>query len=94
VLHLERIETPAGLFVAAKDDSLEEHVRSRVTAVSQPPDEDPEVTQAMGARRLKEADAPPLEECTQVDTGPLALGICTLARGHKGPHKSKSGTWP
>jgi hypothetical protein len=59
VLHLERIETPAGLFVAAKDDlepplaaSLEEHVRKRVTAVTPPPDEDDEVTQSMGSRRL------------------------------------------
>jgi hypothetical protein len=59
VLHLERIETPAGLFVAAKDDlepalaaSLEEHVTRRVTAVTPPPDEDDEVTQSMGSRRL------------------------------------------
>jgi hypothetical protein len=59
VLHLQRIETPAGLFVAAADDlepplaaSLEEHVRKRVTAATPPPDEDDEVTQSMGTRRL------------------------------------------
>ena len=59
VLHLERIETPAGVFVAAKDDlepplaaSLEEHVRKRVTAATPDPDEDDETTQSMGARRL------------------------------------------
>jgi hypothetical protein len=59
VLHLERIETPAGLFVAAKDDlepplaaSLEEHVRKRVTAATPDRDEDDEVTQSMGSRRL------------------------------------------
>jgi hypothetical protein len=52
VLHLERIETPAGLFVAAKADSLEEHVTRRVTAATPPRDEDPEVTQSMGTRRL------------------------------------------
>jgi hypothetical protein len=91
VLHLERIETPAGLFVAAKDDSLEEHVRSRVTAVSQPADEDPEVTQAMGARRLAEARP---EDCGEVDPGPMALGICTQPKGHKFMHRSAKGTWP
>lgn len=54
VLHLERIETPAGLFVAAITDDLEEELRRSVTAVSQPPaDEDDEVTQSMGSRRLK-----------------------------------------
>ena len=76
ILHLQRIETPAGLFVAAKDDlepalaaSLEEHVRNRVAAapdnLSQPratqpdPDEDDEVTQAMGVRRMQAAKAEP-----------------------------------
>jgi len=88
VLQLERIETPAGLFVAAKDDSLEEHVTRRVTAVTPPPDEDDEVTQSMGVRRMAD------EQCTNVDTGPMALGICTQPHGHKGPHKSALGTWP
>ena len=112
VLHLERIETPAGLFVRAADDlepvlaaSLEEHVRDRVAAapdnVSQAsatrpdPDEDPEVTQAFGSRRLaaERAEARP-EDCGEVDTGPMALGICTQPKGHKFMHKSALGTWP
>ena len=99
VLHLQRIETPAGLFVAAADDlepplaaSLEAHVKNRVTAVSQPdPDEDDEVTQSMGARRLT-GNVP--DECAQVDTGPMALGICELTYGHTGAHKNKKGSWP
>ena len=100
VLHLQRIETPAGLFVAAADDlepplaaSLEAHVKNRVTAVSQPdPDEDDEVTQSMGARRLSTAQVP--DECAQVDTGPMALGICELTYGHTGAHKNAKGSWP
>jgi ERF superfamily len=89
VLHLERIETPAGLFVAAKDDDLEEQLRRSVTAVSQPPaDEDDEVTQSMGVRRMREG------QCGAEDTSPMALGICREPRGHKGPHKSGTGTWP
>jgi hypothetical protein len=112
VLHLERIETPAGLFVKAADDlepvlaaSLEEHVRNRVAAAPDnvslaratqgDPDEDPEVTQAYGVRRLAEAraEAPP-EECGEVDPGPMALGTCTQPKGHKFMHRSALGTWP
>jgi hypothetical protein len=94
VLHLERIETPAGLFVAAKDDSLEEVVTRRVTTVSQPdPDEDDEITQAYGARRMKEAAALP-GDCGAVDPGPMELGICTQPKGHKFMHRSAKGTWP
>ena len=111
MLHLERIETPAGLFVKAADDlepvlaaSLEEHVRNRVAVsdnVSQPPatrpdpDEDPEVTQAYGSRRLaaERAEARP-EDCGEVDPGPMALGICTQPKGHKFMHRSALGTWP
>jgi hypothetical protein len=91
VLHLQRIETPAGLFVAAKDDSLEEHVTRRVTAVSQPPDEDPEVTAAMGVRRMRPTGG---DTCGEVDTGPMNLGTCGQPPDHKGPHKSDNGTWP
>lgn len=61
VLHLQRIETPVGLFVKASDDlepalsaSLEEHVRKRVTAVTPDPDEDDEVTQSLGVWRLQD----------------------------------------
>jgi hypothetical protein len=93
VLHLERIETPAGLFVAAKDDSLEEAVTRRVTAVSPDRDEDDEVTQSMGVQRMKEAAARP-DECGAVDPGPMALGTCTQPAGHRGIHKSGLGTWP
>jgi hypothetical protein len=108
VLHLERIETPVGVFAAAADDlepplaaSLEEHVRNRVAAsgnLSQPsatqpdPDEDPEVTQASGVRRLAEARAE--AECGEVDPGPMALGVCIQPKGHKFLHKSALGTWP
>ena len=87
----ERIETPAGLFVAAKADSLEEHVTRRVTAATPDRDEDDEVTQAMGVARMQAAR---VEPCTNVDTGPMGLGICQLALGHKGPHKNTQGSWP
>jgi hypothetical protein len=90
VLHLERIETPAGLFVAAKDDDLESHVARRVTAVSPPPDEDDETTQSMGVRRMEAA----AERCSEEDVSPMNLGFCTLPRGHRGIHKSDLGTWP
>jgi ERF superfamily len=93
VLTLERIETPAGLFVAAKEDSLEEHVTRRVTAVTPDRDEDDEITQAYGARRLKEPVALP-EDCGEVDPGPMALGICIQPKGHKFMHRSAKGTWP
>jgi hypothetical protein len=91
VLHLERLEGPAGLYVAAKDDSLEEVVTKRVTAVSPPPDEDDEVTQSMGVRRMRPTGR---DTCGAEDPSPMALGTCGQPPDHKGPHKSDLGTWP
>lgn len=67
--------------------TLAERVQERRAAIV-PPDEDDEVTQSMGVRRLKEG------QCGAEDTSPMALGICREPRGHKGPHKSGTGTWP
>ena len=47
----------------------------------------------MGARRLAGAKQVP-DECAAVDTGPMALGICTLTYGHTGAHKNAKGSWP
>ena len=71
-------------------------VRQRGTAAATPdPDEDPEVTQAFGSRRLaaERAEARP-EDCGEVDPGPMELGICIQPKGHKFMHKSALGTWP
>jgi hypothetical protein len=78
--------------------TLSERVQERKAAIVQPPpDEDPEVTQASGVRRLEEAAAPTLDDietCGDEDASPMALGICDELPGHKGPHKSANGSWP
>jgi len=81
--------------------TLAERVQERkaviAPAVSVPaPDEDDEVTQSMGVRRMQEAAAPTLddiESCGDEDASPMALGICDELPGHKGPHRSVNGTW-
>jgi hypothetical protein len=86
--------------------TLAERVAERREAVKPPPDEDPEVTQSMGASRLaqKEAPTPPpaddlvsgLEDelvCGDEDVSPMALGFCELLPGHKGAHRSENGSW-
>jgi hypothetical protein len=84
--------------------SLVDHVRARRAAVTPPVDEDPEITQASGVRRLEEAAATPTADlveglddelvCGDEDASPMALGLCDLPPDHKGPHRSEHGTWP
>jgi hypothetical protein len=87
--------------------TLAERVQERRASVGPPaaplpagptPDEDDEVTQSMGVRRMEEAAAPTLDDLDDMpecgDEGALGLGTCDELPGHRGPHKSQHGNWP
>jgi hypothetical protein len=86
--------------------TLAERVQERRASVGPPavgiaagpsPEEDDEVTQAMGVARMQEAAAVTLDDietCGDEDASPMALGMCDELPGHKGPHRSEHGTWP
>jgi hypothetical protein len=78
--------------------TLAERVQERKAAIVPPADEDPEVTQSMGVRRMEEAAAPTLDDLDDMpecgEEGALGLGTCDELPGHRGPHRSQLGAWP